>query len=42
VPFAYFEKLQQVDGPMTISFNPSNVLVYRYPERGMTSELALE
>jgi len=42
VPFASFERLPQVDGPMTISFNPSNVLVYRYPERGMASELALE
>jgi putative spermidine/putrescine transport system ATP-binding protein len=41
-PFASFERLPQVGDQMTISFNPSRVLVYKYPEQGMASELALE
>ena len=41
-PFASFEKFPQIDDQMTISFSPSRVLVYKYPEHGMASELALE
>ena len=41
-PFASFERLPQVNDQMTISFDPSRVLVYKYPEHGMVNELALE
>lgn len=41
-PFTSFERLPQLGDRMTVSFSPSRVLVYKYPEQGMASELALE
>jgi ABC-type Fe3+/spermidine/putrescine transport system ATPase subunit len=42
VPYSSLKRIFGIDQTVTARFNPSDVLIYKYPEEGMEKELALE